>query len=138
MSNLGTVLKPDEIRKGDLIFFRTNGRNQINHVGMVVEILGDETAPFGDFNIFDKGSQLNDANLISSVAVVPHYFAERESKVRIEKSKSQDVMPMDVVVRVDVSPWSNPSAFAIFADGASTPTHGDEQAESIGRRMTSD
>ena len=69
---------------------------------------------------------------------MPHYFAERESKVKIEKSKSQDVMPMDVVVRVDVSPWSDPSAFAIFADGASTPTSGEEQVEIEERRMTSD
>ena len=42
MSNLGTVLKPDEIRKGDLIFFKTNGRKIINHVGMVVEVLENE------------------------------------------------------------------------------------------------
>lgn len=42
MSNLGTVLNSNEIKKGDLIFFRTNGRKVINHVGMVVEILEDE------------------------------------------------------------------------------------------------
>ena len=42
MSNLGTVLNPNEIRKGDLIFFKTNGRKIINHVGMVVEVLEDE------------------------------------------------------------------------------------------------
>jgi len=42
MSNLGTVLNPSEIRKGDLIFFKTNGRKIINHVGMVVEVLDDE------------------------------------------------------------------------------------------------
>ena len=42
MSNLGTVLNPNEIRKGDLIFFKTNGRKIINHVGMVVEVLDDE------------------------------------------------------------------------------------------------
>lgn len=107
-------------------------------IRFLTEILGEETAPFGDFNILDKRSELNNANLISSVAVVPHYFAERESKVKIEKSKSQDVMPMDVVVRVDVSPWSDPSAFAIFADGASTPTSGEEQVEIEERRMTSD
>jgi hypothetical protein len=107
-------------------------------IRFLTEILGDETAPFGDFNIFDKGSELNNANLISSVAVVPHYFAEGESKVRIEKSKSQDVMPMDVVVRVDVSPWSNPSAFAIFADGAVTPTSGDEQVDTTQGGTTSD
>lgn len=42
MSNLGTVLNSNEIKKGDLIFFRTNGRKVINHVGMVVEVLEDE------------------------------------------------------------------------------------------------
>lgn len=42
MSNLGTVLNPNEFRKGDLIFFKTNGRKIINHVGMVVEVLEDE------------------------------------------------------------------------------------------------
>jgi cell wall-associated NlpC family hydrolase len=39
---MGTVLKPNEIRKGDLIFFKTNGRKIINHVGMVVEVLENE------------------------------------------------------------------------------------------------
>ncbi len=42
MSNLGTVINLNEVRKGDLIFFKTNGRKIINHVGMVVEILEDE------------------------------------------------------------------------------------------------
>jgi cell wall-associated NlpC family hydrolase len=42
MSRLGTVLHPDEIKKGDLIFFRTNRRSVINHVGMVTEVLPDE------------------------------------------------------------------------------------------------
>jgi cell wall-associated NlpC family hydrolase len=42
MSNLGSVLNPNQIRKGDLIFFKTNGRKIINHVGMVVEVLDDE------------------------------------------------------------------------------------------------
>ncbi len=42
MSTLGNVLNPNEIRKGDLIFFKTNGRKIINHVGMVVEVLEDE------------------------------------------------------------------------------------------------
>ena len=107
-------------------------------IEFLVEILGDETAPFGDFNILDRGSELNNSKLISSVAVVPHYFAERESKVKIEKSKSQDVMPMDIVVRVDVSPWSNPSAFAIFADGAPTASIGGDDSETVERRMTSD
>jgi hypothetical protein len=107
-------------------------------INFLMEILGDETAPFGDFNILDRSSELNNAKRISSVAVVPHYFAERESKVKIVKSKSQDVMPMDIVVRVDVSPWSDPSAFAIFADGAPVSSVGEEAAETVERRMTSD
>ena len=109
-----------------------------NWIDFLTEILGDETAPFGHFNIFDRSSELNNPNLISSVAVVPHYFAERESKVKIEKSKSQDVVPMDVVVRVDVSPWSDPTAFAIFADGVQTPAVAEEEAETVERRMTRD
>jgi hypothetical protein len=106
----------------------------------LTEVLGDETAPFGHFNILDKSSDLNNANLISSVAVVPHYFdlGNGESKVKIEKSKSQDVMPMDVVVRVDVSPWADPSAFAIFADGATTSQIRVESLETIERGATSD
>jgi len=107
-------------------------------IEFLTEILGDETAPFGHFNIFDRSSELNNADLISSVAVVPHYFAERESKVKIEKSKSQDVMPMDVVVRVDVSPWSDPSAFAIFSDGGLTPSVIEEEGQTVERAMTSD
>jgi hypothetical protein len=107
-------------------------------IKFLTEILGDETAPFGIFNILDKRSELNNANLISSVAVVPHYFAERQSKVKIEKSESKDVMPMDVVVRVDVSPWANPSAFAVFADGAKTSSLGDEEVMTVDRGMTSD
>ena len=107
-------------------------------IEFLTEILGEETAPFGHFNIFDRSSELNNADLISSVAVVPHYFAEQESKVKIEKSKSQDVMPMDVVVRVDVSPWSDPSAFAIFSDGGLTPSVIEEEGQTVERTMTSD
>jgi hypothetical protein len=109
-----------------------------NWINFLEEILGEETAPFGDFNILDRGSDINDAKLISSVAVVPHYFADRESKVKVRKSKSKDVMPMDVVVRVDVSPWAEPSAFAIFADGTPTLTSELDDSATIERRMTSD
>lgn len=42
MSKIGTKIDPDEIKKGDLIFFKTNGRSVINHVGMVIEVLSDE------------------------------------------------------------------------------------------------
>ena len=37
-SRLGTVVTPEDAQKGDLIFFKTNGRSRINHVGMVVEV----------------------------------------------------------------------------------------------------
>ena len=41
-SAYGTKINTQEAQKGDLIFFKTNGRSQINHVGMVVEVSGDE------------------------------------------------------------------------------------------------
>ena len=37
-SSIGTKVSTEEAKKGDLIFFKTNGRSQINHVGMVVEV----------------------------------------------------------------------------------------------------
>ncbi len=37
MAKVGEKLSPKEIRKGDLVFFKTNGRDTINHVGIVVE-----------------------------------------------------------------------------------------------------
>ena len=42
MSNFGDTIEISEVKKGDLIFFKTNGNNQINHVGMVVEVLDDQ------------------------------------------------------------------------------------------------
>ncbi|SCY51666.1 Cell wall-associated hydrolase, NlpC family [Flavobacterium caeni] len=42
MSKVGRKLDDDEIQKGDLIFFKTNGRSVINHVGMVTEVTDDE------------------------------------------------------------------------------------------------
>ena len=41
-SSIGTKINTEEAQKGDLIFFKTNGRSQINHVGMVVEVCEDE------------------------------------------------------------------------------------------------
>ncbi|MEN2400743.1 LysM peptidoglycan-binding domain-containing protein [Flavobacterium sp. MC2016-06] len=41
-SRIGTVVNSQEAQKGDLIFFRTNGRRQINHVGMVVDVVDGE------------------------------------------------------------------------------------------------
>lgn len=37
-SQTGVVVNVDEAKKGDLIFFKTGGGSQINHVGMVVEV----------------------------------------------------------------------------------------------------
>jgi cell wall-associated NlpC family hydrolase len=41
-SRIGMKVNSEEAQKGDLIFFRTNGRRHINHVGMVVEVLDGE------------------------------------------------------------------------------------------------
>ncbi|WP_447635891.1 C40 family peptidase [Flavobacterium microcysteis] len=42
MALVGEKVDNEDIKKGDLIFFRTNGRRVINHVGVVVEKIGDE------------------------------------------------------------------------------------------------
>lgn len=41
-ANIGLKVDPLEAKKGDLIFFKTRGSGRINHVGMVVEVEGDE------------------------------------------------------------------------------------------------
>ena len=93
----------------------------------LTEILTEDTAPFGDFNMFNRSSALNEPSQITSMAVVPHYFPEKESRIKILKSSAKAVMPMDVVVRVDVSPWADPSDFAVFADGAITQNQTEEK-----------
>jgi LysM repeat protein len=42
MASYGSKIDTENAQKGDLIFFKTNGRSRINHVGMVVEVLDDE------------------------------------------------------------------------------------------------
>lgn len=42
MANVGLKIKAAEAQKGDLIFFKTRGSRRINHVGVVVEVQGDE------------------------------------------------------------------------------------------------
>ncbi|OYQ42308.1 C40 family peptidase [Flavobacterium aurantiibacter] len=42
MAQVGEKVDLADVQAGDLIFFKTNGRSVINHVGMVVEIIGDE------------------------------------------------------------------------------------------------
>lgn len=41
-ADFGTKIEMTEAKKGDLIFFKTNGSRQISHVGMVVEVIEDE------------------------------------------------------------------------------------------------
>jgi cell wall-associated NlpC family hydrolase len=42
MAAVGEKREQKDIQKGDLIFFKTNGRGVINHVGMVIDVLSDE------------------------------------------------------------------------------------------------
>jgi LysM repeat protein len=41
-SSIGEIIETEKAQKGDLIFFKTNGRSRINHVGMVVEVVDGE------------------------------------------------------------------------------------------------
>ncbi len=41
-SNHGITIDRSQAQKGDLIFFSTNGRGRINHVGMITDIVDDE------------------------------------------------------------------------------------------------
>lgn len=42
MAKVGKKVDKSEVKKGDLVFFKTNGGRVINHVGLVVEVLADE------------------------------------------------------------------------------------------------
>jgi hypothetical protein len=100
-------------------------------ISFLMEVLIEDTAPFSDFNILNKRSPLNSRDQISSVAVVPHYFELKESKVSVAHSPSKEVMPLDVVVRVDVSPWADPGDFTVFAARTVAPDQGPEIGEEI-------
>jgi len=41
-AEVGEKVSDENAQKGDLIFFKTNGRKRINHVGMVIEVNDDE------------------------------------------------------------------------------------------------
>jgi cell wall-associated NlpC family hydrolase len=41
-SKIGKIVKFDDAKKGDLIFFKTNKSNQINHVGLIIEVNSNE------------------------------------------------------------------------------------------------
>ncbi len=42
MATVGQKIEPQDAKKGDLIFFINRGQKRINHVGMVVDVCGDE------------------------------------------------------------------------------------------------
>ena len=42
MAEVGTQIDPENAKKGDLIFFINRGQRRINHVGMIVEVNGNE------------------------------------------------------------------------------------------------
>lgn len=42
MSRVGEKVEKSDVKKGDLVFFKTNGRSVINHVGLVVDVEGEE------------------------------------------------------------------------------------------------
>lgn len=63
----GTKVDRSNAQKGDLIFFTTNGRGYINHVGMVTEVLEDE--------IKFIHSSVQAGVIISSTK--EHYYARR-------------------------------------------------------------
>ncbi len=42
MSKKGVIIKKNDAKKGDLIFFKTNGKSRINHVGIITEVDDDE------------------------------------------------------------------------------------------------
>jgi cell wall-associated NlpC family hydrolase len=42
MAEIGTPVNLDNAKKGDLIFFINRGQHRINHVGMIVEVKGDD------------------------------------------------------------------------------------------------
>ena len=41
-AKIGKIIKLNDAKKGDLIFFKTNKSNQINHVGLITQVTFDE------------------------------------------------------------------------------------------------
>lgn len=42
MSKIGKDIRLNNVKKGDLIFFSTNGKGTINHVGLVIDVKNDD------------------------------------------------------------------------------------------------
>lgn len=66
-SRTGKKVKKTQAQKGDLIFFSTNGRGSVNHVGMITEVVDDE--------IFFIHSSVSRGVIVSSVKEA--YYAKR-------------------------------------------------------------
>jgi len=66
-SKYGVKIKKAKAQKGDLIFFTTNGRGSVNHVGMITEVVEDE--------IFFIHSSVSRGVIISSTKEA--YYARR-------------------------------------------------------------
>lgn len=66
-SRTGKKIKKGQAQKGDLIFFSTNGRGTVNHVGMITEVVDDE--------IFFIHSSVSRGVIVSSVKEA--YYARR-------------------------------------------------------------
>lgn len=69
-SQIGVVVNKEEAQKGDLIFFKTSKRSQINHVGMVVEVAD------GDIKFIHAS---NSGVMISSIK--EKYYVKRFSQI---------------------------------------------------------
>jgi peptidoglycan DL-endopeptidase LytE len=71
MSRFGNSVEKENAQKGDLIFFSTNGTGNVNHVGMITEIVDDE--------IKFIHSSVHGGVIISSVKEA--YYAKRFIKI---------------------------------------------------------
>jgi cell wall-associated NlpC family hydrolase len=69
-SQYGTKINNEDAQKGDLIFFKTNGRGQVNHVGMVVEVVD------GDIKFIHAAST---GVIISSIK--EKYYSKRVTQI---------------------------------------------------------
>jgi cell wall-associated NlpC family hydrolase len=70
-SQYGIKINTEDAQKGDLIFFKTNGRRQINHVGMVVDVID------GDIKFIH--ASVSGGVMISSVK--EKYYSKRVTQV---------------------------------------------------------
>lgn len=66
-SRTGKKIRKSNAQKGDLIFFSTNGRGSVNHVGMITEVVDDE--------IFFIHSSVSRGVIVSSVKEA--YYSKR-------------------------------------------------------------